>query len=62
MGDQVPNLWRNARDGADGAGTRALGSAEGFADEVGEISGIAAFGFGDLNEHGLYGRAMKSNI
>ena len=51
VGDELAHRRGQLGDIADGAGAGALGGAEGFAHQIGEVNFVAAAGFGDLDEH-----------
>jgi hypothetical protein len=58
--DEVADFGREFGDVADGAGARAVGGAEGFADEMGGI-GFAVFArFSGLNKHVLQKNRTKT--
>ncbi|MFM8829951.1 MAG: hypothetical protein ACKOHM_02935 [Spartobacteria bacterium] len=52
-GDELTELGRKLGDVADGAGARAVGSAEGFADEMGGVNFPVFARFGGLNKNVL---------
>ena len=53
-GDDFAQWGGQARDVADGAGTRSVGSAKGFTYQISEVSLVGAGRFGGLDEHGLH--------
>ena len=53
--DQITSCGREVSDVADGAGAGTFGSAEGLANEVGDVGfAVLTFGGGGLDEHGLH--------
>ena len=58
--NEFTDCWRKLGDVADGAGARAVGGAEGFANEVGGV-GFAVFArFGGLNKKVLHKYKVKT--
>ena len=49
--DEFPDILRQLRDIADGAGTRPLGRAKGLANQIRDVDLPLAAGFGGLNKH-----------
>ena len=54
LGNELTGVRWQAGDVANSAGAGALGGAEGFADQVSQIRGLAVFAFGGLDEHTCY--------
>ena len=54
LGDELPGMWRQGGDVAQGAGARAFWGAKGLADQISEVGVRAMFALGGLNEHTRY--------
>ena len=51
LGDEFTHVGRELGDVANSAGSRPVGSAEGLANQIGDVGFAVSAGFGGLNKH-----------